>query len=311
MDLPLDIKNYLEELLSGYKLSTLKEASFSIVNEYLKDNKSSSIIDDDLKAKVYAVTRMPATFKAASEVLENTFKIYDPNISSALDIGAGLGAASLALNEHKEVDHIDLYEKESAMRRLGSSIYKEYPFSYKEFDITKDEIVDKYDLVIASYMFNEIDSSLYKECINKMYKATNDLVVVIEPGTPKGYSIIQTIRNELLKLGMHIVAPCPHESNCPMKDGDWCHFATRIQRSKLHKALKEGEASFEDEKFSYIVMSKIGTNRCASRILRHPIINKGMIRLTVCNKDDIKEIEIRKNHPDYKVIKKLKVGDSF
>jgi hypothetical protein len=36
-----------------------------------------------------------------------------------------------------------------------------------------------------------------------------------------------------------------------------------------------------------------------------------MIRLTVCNNEGIKEIEVRKNHPDYKVIKKLKVGDSF
>lgn len=36
MDLPLDIKNYLEELLSGYKLSTLKEASFLSLMNILK-----------------------------------------------------------------------------------------------------------------------------------------------------------------------------------------------------------------------------------------------------------------------------------
>ena len=134
---------------------------------------------------------------------------------------------------------------------------------------------------------------------------------MVEPGTPSGYQIIKEVRDILLSKGMHIIAPCPHEDKCPMKDNDWCHFSTRVQRNKLHKDIKGGEAPFEDEKYSYIVLSKKEVSRCSHRILRHPIINKGMIKLTTCSKDGISNVEIRKNHPNYKVIKKLKVGDSY
>jgi hypothetical protein len=47
-----------------------------------------------------------------------------------------------------------------------------------------------------------------------------------------------------------------HGSICPIKENDWCHFACRIPRGKLHRQFKEGEAPFEDEKFAYLAMSK-------------------------------------------------------
>ena len=310
MELDNFYKNKIDSLLEGYKLNELKEVVSSISSLYLEEHKSS-VINNELKAKIYAAFRMPATYKAVSEVLEELFSRYNPNIKSSLDIGAGLGAASLALSHLKEGISYHLYEKESAMRELGKELLEDDKFIYQEFDLTKDEIKDKYDIVMSTYVLNEIDKSLREEVINKMYNASNDLIVVVEPGTPSGYQIIKEVRDNLLGKGMHIIAPCPHEDKCPMKDNDWCHFSTRVQRNKLHKDIKGGEVPFEDEKYSYIVFSKSIVSRCSSRILRHPIINKGMIKLTTCSKDGINNIEIRKNHPNYKVIKKLKVGDSY
>lgn len=310
MELDNYYKNKIDSLLEGYKLNELKEVVSSISSSYLEEHKSS-VINNELKAKIYAAFRMPATYKAVSEVLEEILSRYNPNIKSSLDIGAGLGAASLALSHLKEDISYHLYEKESAMRELGKEILEDDKFIYQEFDLTKDVIKDKYDIVMSTYVLNEIDKSSRAEVINNIYNASNDLIVVVEPGTPSGYQIIKEVRDILLSKGMHIIAPCPHEDKCPMKDNDWCHFSTRVQRSKLHKDIKGGEAPFEDEKYSYIVLSKNEVSRCSSRILRHPIINKGMIKLTTCSKDGINNIEIRKNHPNYKVIKKLKVGDSF
>ena len=310
MELDNHYKNKIDSLLEGYKLNELKEVVSSISSSYLEEHKSS-VINNELKAKIYAAFRMPATYKAVSEVLIETFSRYNPDIKSSLDLGAGLGAASLALSHLKEDISYHLYEKESAMRQLGKEILEDDKFIYQEFDLTKDNIKDKYDIVMSTYVLNEIDKSSREEVINKMYNASNDIIVVVEPGTPSGYQIIKEVRDNLLTRGMHIIAPCPHEDKCPMKDNDWCHFSTRVQRSKLHKDIKGGEAPFEDEKYSYIVFSKSDVSRCSSRILRRPIINKGMIKLTTCSKDGISNVEIRKNHPNYKVIKKLKVGDSF
>lgn len=310
MELDNYYKNKIDSLLEGYKLNELKEVVASISSSYLEEDKIS-VINNELKAKIYAAFRMPATYKAVSEVLEETLSRYNPDIKSSLDIGAGLGAASLALSNLKEGIKFELYEKESAMRELGTKILDDDKFKYKEFDVIKDEIKDKYDIIMSSYVLNEISKADREVVVNKMFEASNGLIVIVEPGTPNGYQIIKEIREQILAKGMHIVAPCPHEDKCPMTSSDWCHFSTRVQRSKLHKELKGGEAPFEDEKYSYIVLSKNNVSRCSNRILRHPNIYKGMIKLTTCSNEGIKEVEIRKNHPSYKMIKKLKVGDSF
>ncbi len=259
---------------------------------------------------------MPATYKVAVDVLYQVFTIYHPYVALSLDIGAGLGAATKALDDYYITNDLVLYEKEDAMINLAKTLYQDEDIgkriNYRKFDATKDEIEERdYGLVMASYVLNELKAEERKLLIDKMYNATRDLIIIIEPGTPLGYSIIKEVREELISRGMKVIAPCPHEGECPMKNNDWCHFATRLQRSKLHKSLKEGEAPFEDEKYSYIALSKKGKGEAGNRILRHPIIKKGLIKLTVCNANGIEELDIRKKHPDFKVIKKLSAGDKF
>ena len=116
----------------------------------------------------------------------------------------------------------------------------------------------------------------------------------------------------LLDNNGYIISPCPHCNNCPISDFDWCHFVTRIERSKLHKLLKEASSPFEDEKYSYLVMSKYPINKTYSdRIMRHPIINKNNVSITICSNEGITTKQIYKNDPNYKLIKKSKCGDCF
>ena len=99
---------------------------------------------------------------------------------------------------------------------------------------------------------------------------------------------------------------------CPLSSNDWCHFSTRVARSKLHKVLKGGDAPYEDEKYSYIAFSKSPCNRCKNRILRHPQIISGHITLEVCSKDGLNTIKVTKKDKElFKVARKAKVGDEF
>ena len=78
--------------------------------------------------------------------------------------------------------------------------------------------------------------------------------MIVEPGTPAGYERILAARARLIELGRVIVAPCPHQAACPMPPGkDWCHFGARVNRSALHRRVKDADLSYEDEKFSYVV----------------------------------------------------------
>ena len=323
MELPLDIKELLERLLDDYPLRILKESSFNIINKYNNKEDISNgdnHINKEIDAKVYSVIRYPSTFKAFSDSLEYSLShLDDIDITSVLDVGAGSAAASIAcLYQLNHLNKIDLLEKEDVMINIGEYLLsrldtKGVDIKYHNMDITKDDISSyKKDLVISSYVLNELDHSNIIKVINKMWDSTNKALLVVEPGTPKGYEIIKLIRDHLISKGGYILAPCPHMDKCSLPSNDWCHFSTRVARSKLHKALKGGDAPYEDEKYCYIAFSKSPCTRCTNRILRHPQISSGFITMEVCSPGGLKTIKVTKKDKEmFRIVRKAKSGDEI
>ena len=317
MDLPINIKEKIDSFFDGYKLNELKKEAFSIMDRYKNESgKSDILIDSILKAKIYVAMRMPATFGSAYDVFKHIFDIYKEDINTVTDLGAGPGSASIALSYLKDIKEIHLLEFDEYMLEVGKEIVDSSDIKdiakYHKFDITKDDISFKSDLVMSSYLLNELNDVDRKVAIKKMWDATNKMMVIIEPGTPKGYQIIKEVRDHVINEKGYIIAPCSNMDNCPISSGDWCHFYTRISRSKIHRLLKEGESPFEDEKYSYIAFSKSPISPNENIILRHPYIANGYVKLEICDKGEIKTIEVRKKDKElYKRSRKLKAGDTL
>ena len=53
-----------------------------------------------------------------------------------------------------------------------------------------------------------------------MWTKTRDTLLIVEPGTPAGYARIIALRTQLIALGAHVAAPCPHDGRCPLASGD-------------------------------------------------------------------------------------------
>ena len=274
----------------------------------------------ELDAKVYSVIRYPATYKAFDSALRYSFiHLENIDISNALDVGAGSASASISLlHSLPSIKSIDLLEKEDVMIDIGDYLlshidHSSTSISYHKCDITKDELSSsKYDLVFSSYVLNELEKDDILPVIKKMWEATNKVMLVVEPGTPKGFEIIKMIREYLLSQNGYILAPCPHMNSCPMFSSDWCHFSTRVSRSKLHKELKGGDVPYEDEKYCYIAFSKSPCSRCENRILRHPQISSGFITLEVCSKDGFKIMKVTKKEKErFKAARKSAAGDEI
>lgn len=318
MDLPIDIKNILEDiLLSQYPMDKIKESSFNIIHKYNYESYGDNHINNELDAKVYSVIRYPATYNAFYDALRHSLECSDNNITSILDVGGGSGAASLAsLSILNNVKDITILEKEDVMIDIGKYLFSKLDLSnivrYQKSDITTYDISHQYDLVCSSYVLNELDESKILSVIDKMWDSTNKILLVVEPGTPKGFSIIKIVRDYLISKGGYIISPCPHMNKCPLPNSDWCHFSTRISRSKLHKLLKGGDAPYEDEKYSYIAFSKSPCERCDSRVLRHPKISSGYIELELCSRDGLETIKVTKKDKDkFKVARKIFAGDTI
>ena len=93
----------------------------------------------------------------------------------------------------------------------------------------------------------------------------------------------------MIEAGGFTVAPCPHDLPCPLPPADWCHFAVRLPRSKLHRRAKGVELGYEDEKFSYAVLSaESPCAKAAARIIRQPQTRSGHVNLVTCEPDGIR-----------------------
>ena len=69
--------------------------------------------------------------------------------------------------------------------------------------------------------------------------------------------------------------------------GGWCHFTVRLPRSRRHRAAKGGDAGFEDERFSYLVVRRADrptppTNPAPARAIGSPRRRGGAVDLPLC-----------------------------
>lgn len=95
---------------------------------------------------------------------------------------------------------------------------------------------------------------------------------------------------------------------------DWCHFAARVNRSALHRRLKDAELGHEDEKFSYVAAWRgFSGPRARNRVLRHPRQRKGMVSLTLCTPhESVDEVVVAKRHRElYRDARRVNWGDPW
>ena len=106
-------------------------------------------------------------------------------------------------------------------------------------------------------------------------------------------------------------APCPHDSACPLQSPDWCHFSQRLARSRAHKQGKGADGPFEDERFSYCVLTRAPATTHPSRILAQPVIGKAEISAKLCTSDGLAIAKVpRRDKPAYATARHWRWGDA-
>ena len=265
----------------------------------------------------YLATRAPATFAAAAEVFRQ-IGVARPGWApdSILDLGAGPGiAAWAAAQAWPGLSTIRLVEAEPEMVRAGKTIAAHGQPALQQAHWTVADAggaAAQADLVVLSYVIGELEPSALARLTGHAWSLAHDTLAVIEPGTTAGYERVLTVRAAVIAAGGSTLAPCPHDAPCPLPEGDWCHFATRLARSRTHRLAKGAERGFEDEKFAYAVLTRSPHLAAAERVIRRPDLRPGHVVLDLCTTDGLERRTVSKRDgTDYRKARKVAWGDTF
>lgn len=290
--MPPSLRACIELQLAGTKTSALAARVEQLSATYRLGGAAGTPIlsgADDVLA--YAAYRMPATFAAARAVL-GQLPVVLPGFEPGrlVDLGSGTGAVAwAAVDVLPSLSQLALLEQSDAAMRFGKSLVQQgdsptlKAATWQSWRLSDAEDVGAGDLASAAYVLGEL-TELDQVALLQSLARSAPVVVVIEPGTPAGFARILNARSYFIDMGFTIAAPCPHELTCPMvARNDWCHFAERLERSRVHRAVKDGDLSYEDEKYSYVVAVRGAATRAEARVLRHPQTRKGLVSLTLCS----------------------------
>lgn len=294
----------LDQLLSGQNLSL---AQRDLSDRYRQGNQNARGFRHDQDRLAYLASRMMATYHAVRQVLSCLPQDYTPE--TMIDLGAGPGTATFAVQDRWPHVGATLIDTDQGILTLARTLLGD-DVEYQCGPLEKLNV--QADLVVSSYAFSELADP--EGSAIRAWQGAKQFLVILVPGTPLAFQTLLKVRTILIQAGAHIVAPCPHQIQCPMADTeDWCHVGVKFQRPGFHQKAKGGTLGWELEKYSYLIAAKNITPKPQARIIGQPIHGSGHVHLDVCQDNgSIERLTLsRKQGALYKTAKKANWGDGF
>ena len=308
-------------MLDGVSFAELRRSSDRLSAAYrARGSGGASPISTAHDRLAYLAARLPSTFEATRAVL-GELRRRAPRLraESLLELGAGpapgLWAAEQYFPELMRAAHV---ERDTGMAEMGRRLLEAGHFdahvdsTWFLRDVGRTRGVGEHDLVLVGYVLGELSESASDELVYAAWNLTLGALVIVEPGTPAGAARVQRARVRLLDRGAVVAAPCPHGDTCPLASDDWCHFGARVNRSSLQRRLKRGSLGYEDEKFSYVAVTRGNADPCAARVLRRPRSEPRRVSLRLCTADGLREeLVTRREGERYRAARRLGWGDGW
>jgi len=322
MRLPAELLDAIQQETDKVDRRKLVQATAQLTARYKAADFSGPAVVSEAHRAAYLAVRLPATYAALRRVFaEINLRAPQAGIASMLDLGAGPGTALFAAAQvFPFLQEATLVEADAEWIALGKRLAAQpqlpdvIKVQWLKQDLRSGLSCEKHDLVVISYTLGELPQAAADAMLNKAWKCAGKFLVIIEPGTRRGFAAVNAARSSLIANAAHIFAPCPHTSTCPMATaGDWCHFSQRVERTSQHRQLKGGDLGYEDEKFSYVVAAKIAVAPGGSRIVRHPGKHSGHVKLALCTTEGKIENRTvtRSSKEAYKRARKAEWGDTW
>lgn len=317
MELPAPLRQGVDAILRDTPIADIRKAAELLSQRYRGEVRDGRLhLNERAAATAYLATRLPATYaaiRACMTAIADIRPTWTPQ--SLLDAGAGPGSALWAARDQwPSIEHATMIEASEPIRQVGDALTREAGArtAWIAADIARGlPALERSDLVTLSYVLGELLPAAIDPLIERLWELSQDTLLVVEPGTTAGWQRILLVRDRLIALGAHIIAPCPHAERCPLTAPDWCHFSRRVARSRTHRLAKDADVPWEDEKYIYLAVSRTANDGPAARVLARPRVASGSVRLKLCSPiGQMEERLVTKRQGDaFKVARRVDWGD--
>ena len=310
LSLPYQLEAAIETALHDVPASKWKSEAKALSERYRtqRSGQETSLARGADEALGYAAIILPAAYAQLSGAMAAIqARVPDWQPASMLDIGSGPGTALWAASEQwASLQKMVAWEREPAFIDLGRQLAKgSKKAALRQANWHKVTIggklpaqIETYDLIVFGHVLNELPETLRNDIVTLAWQHCSGVLLIVEPGTSSAFPIVKTMRDHLLQLEAHTLAPCAHDKPCPLMD-DWCHFPQRLARPSFQRRAKSASAGWEESKFSYAAMARFSADTAIwGRLIHQPHKQKNVVSLTVSSVNGIVKPQIPKSHRD-------------
>lgn len=322
--LPQPIQKAITELLAAPAAHGWMKRAQALHLRYMQQesNKQQRHISDELDALAYLGLRAPATYAqiwGAMAAVCQVAPTWQP--TSVLDLGCGPGSGLWALLDLlPSLTTATGVDQSAHFLTLGQQILNasQAPLTvtWQQADIVQSmqQTTTVYDIILLANVLNELNERQRATLITAAYERCGSLLLIIEPGTPGGSSIVQTAAQQLAPHGTLLA---PYLGNQFVQE-PWLHFAQRFTRPsfarRLRQEMRDSElmaSDWEEAKYSYVVIGKLAPEITPwARVIGPVDIAKGQLEVPILTQEQPLRVKVFKRHKQqFAYAKKLRWGD--
>lgn len=297
LEIPQDVNAWIEEQHKVWKLTPHKLAGaiHELSTHYTQNEGHLTPWDSISTGAAYFTYFFPLNLlRAKSLELEARRWNFFDGITDVVDFGAGLGSASMALDQAGHNFNYHFIEQSPVPKEWGRVSPLSFYKNVQWLDSLEKPKITKSTLSVFSYSLVELahPPEWLFDC---------EALFIIEPSTQTAGRKLLELRQQLINKGFQIWAPCLHQLACPLltqSKTDWCHHRVGFnspdwfQEIEKHLSMKNKTITF-----SYLLARKhkpkvTGDLTHAARLVGDPLYEKGKTRQMICRSSEREFISI-------------------
>ena len=297
LQLPPDLQRAIEARLASMPQSRWLAAAQTLSERYRarRNGGEAPLAHGEMDVLGYLALLLPATYAQIGGALAMVAaRTGDWSPATMLDLGSGPGTALwAAAATFAGPLSCEAWEREPAFIAVGRELARSNPAlaatRWRSFDLGDQDTSETAprDLVTIAHVLNELPPAAREAVVQRAWRATAGVLLIVEPGTPEGFALVRAARDLLLAHGAQTIAPCPHNLPCPLA-GDWCHFPQRIARPPFQRIARAAPSPWEESKFAFAALARFPQPLpFAGRVIREPFANKAYAEAIICRSDAV------------------------